>query len=179
RRVERGRLAASRRPGHQNHAEGPGNRFLEVVERRFLEAELRHVELQARLVEQAQYDLLAENGGNYRHSEIHLFRVGKTQLDSSILRQSTLRDVQCGHYLQPREQRIFQLERRLHDLVQHAVDAEAYAQHLFEGLDVDVAGTLADRVGEQRIDELDDWRFLGRALELLEIDLLVLANDLD
>ena len=73
----------------------------------------------------------------------------------------------------------FSLQRRLHDLVEHAVDAEADAEHLLVRLDVDVARALADGVGQERVHQADDRRLLGGALELLEVDLVLVADDLD
>ena len=60
RRVERRGLARARGPGDQHHAVRPVDGLHEPVELRLLEAELGHVQLQVRLVEEAQDHLLAE-----------------------------------------------------------------------------------------------------------------------
>ena len=52
--------------------------------------------------------------------------------------------------LRRRGDRVLQLQRRLHHLVQHAVDAVADAEVLLVRLDVDVAGALLDRVEQDR-----------------------------
>jgi hypothetical protein len=116
---------------------------------------------------EAQDDLLAEERGEHRHAELHLLVAGHLHLDAAVLRQATLGDVEVRHHLEPRGDRVLQPQRRLHDLVEHAVDAEADPEHLLVGLDVDVACPLADRVGQQRVHQPHDGRFLGGALEFL------------
>ena len=49
----------------------------------------------------------------------------------------------CAMTLMRDVMRVLELDRRLHDLVEHAVDAEADAEHLLVRLDVDVARPLA------------------------------------
>ena len=68
---------------------------------------------------------------------------------------------------------------RVHDLVQHAVDAVAHAQSLLVGLDVDVRCAAAQRVGENQVDQLDDGSFAGRLAQGLEVDVLVCIDDLE
>jgi len=150
----------------------------EVLERGRLEAELGHVELQVRLVEQPKHDLLAEDRRQAGDAEVHLPAAGKLHLDAAVLGQAALGDVQLGHHLDARRDGVLQPQWRLHDLVQHAVDAEADAEHLLVRLHVDVAGALADGVGEERVHQLDDRRLLGGLLQLLEVDLVLGADDL-
>jgi len=69
-----------------------------------------------------------------------------------------------------------------HDLVEDAVDAEADAEDLLVGLEVDVGGAAADGVDEDHVDELDDGGLVGRLLELEDVDLgarFVLVEELD
>jgi hypothetical protein len=58
--------------------------------------------------------------------------------------------------------------RRAHDLVQHAVDAEADAQVVLGRLDVDVRRAVLDRLGDEQVDELDDRRVLDDLLDVGE-----------
>jgi len=53
------------------------------------------------------------------------------------------------------------LGRELIDVVQHAVDAKAHRALLAPGFDVDVAGTLLERVLEQPVDDVDDVCVVG------------------
>ena len=62
---------------------------------------------------------------------------------------------------------------------EHAVDAVAHAELLLVGLDVDVARALLDGVEQDHVDEADDRRVLARLLELEEVDVLVVAGELD
>jgi hypothetical protein len=72
---------------------------------------------------------------------------------------------------------------RTQHFAQHAVDAEAHHQAVLEGLDVDVRGVLAYRLGEQRVDQADDRRVvlalhqvggLGQLVsELLQVQALI------
>jgi hypothetical protein len=50
---------------------------------------------------------------------------------------------------------------------QHAVAAEAHHRIALVGLDVDVAGLLAHRLGEQRVDHADDRRVVLGVEEIL------------
>ncbi len=91
RRVERGRLARAGRARDQHHAPGLVDGPLEVVERLLVEAELRHVELQVRLVEQPQDDLLAPHRRQHRDAEVHLAALAELQLDAAVLRAAGAR----------------------------------------------------------------------------------------
>ena len=50
--------------------------------------------------------------------------------------------------------------------LQHAVDAEAHAQLVAVGREVDVGGALLDGLGDDPVDELDDRRVVGRLAQL-------------
>jgi hypothetical protein len=111
---------------------------LKSLELLLLEAELGHVELQVRLVEQAQTIFSPNSVGSTRRGSPSPCPC-RAQLDAAVLRQAALGDVEVGHDLDARGDRVLQLERRLHHLVEHAVDAVADAELLLVGLDVDVA----------------------------------------
>ena len=72
RRIQGGGLSRTGGPRDQHHSERLVDRALEVLELVFLEAELRHVELEVRLVEEPHHDLLAEEGRADRDAEVHL-----------------------------------------------------------------------------------------------------------
>ncbi len=144
-----------------------------------LEAELGHVELQVRLVEEAQHDLLAEERRQRRDAEVHLLAASHLQLDAAVLRQAPLGDVQLRHDLEPRRDRVAQLHRRLHHLVEHAVDAVADAEFLLVRLDVDVRRVALDGVGEDQVHELDDRRVLGLARQLADVDVVLVLDQLE
>ncbi len=147
-----------------------------------LEAELRHVEHQLLLVEQAEHDLLAEERGERGDAEVELARAAvdlELDLDAAVLRQALLGDVELGHDLDARDERVAQLQRRMHHVVEHAVDAEADAHLLLVRLDVDVGGAALERVDQQHVDEPDDRRVLAHPRQVREVDLVVVFDDLE
>ena len=123
-----------------------------------LEAELGHVQLQLVLVQDADDDLLAVDGGQRgdAHVDDLLERGGvDLGLDAAVLGQAPLGDVDAGDELEPGRDLVLQVHRRLHVLVQHAVDAQAHAELLFVGLEMDVRSPLDDGVVEDQVDQLD------------------------
>ena len=73
------------------------------------------------------------------------------------------------HDLDARRDRRRHLCRWTLDLVEHAIEAVAHAQTVFEGLDVDVARLRLDRAPDQLVDEADDRRVAGDIPETLGI----------
>ena len=82
------------------------------------------------------------------------------ELDAAVLRHAALGDVELRHDLEARDERRLELQRRLHDFLQRAVDAVAHAQLVLEALEVDVRRAALHGVGEDRVDELDDRRVI-------------------
>ena len=102
------------------------------------------------------------------------------QLDAAVLRHAALGDVQLRHDLEARDERRLELHRRLHDLLQRAVDAVAHADVVLEALEVDVRRAALHRIREDGVDELDDRRILHLRGERRGGDvLLLLLDDLD
>ena len=181
-RIERVGLAAAGRPGDQHHAPRLGDGVLELGQRLGLEAELRHVEHQLVLVEETKDDLFAEQRRQARDAEVDfLGRAvdGEADLDAAVLRQPLFRDVELRHDLDARGDRVAELHRRRHDVVEDAVDAEPDAELLLVRLDVDVAGALLDRRHQHQVDEPDDRRLAALLLERGDVDLLELLEHLD
>ena len=158
------------------------DRDFQLLERHRLEAELRHVEHQLVFVEQTHDDLFAEQRRQTRDAEVDLFGlpvVGEADLDASVLREPLLGDVELRHDLQPRRDRVAELHRRRHDVVQDAVDAEAHAEFLLVRLDVNVARTLLNRRHQHEVHQPDDWRFTALLFERGDVDLVQLLEHLD
>ena len=80
-----------------------------------------------------------------------------------------------GHDLHARDRAGDHALRDLRGLAQHAVHAEAHAHLAALGLEVDVRGALLDRLGDDRVDELDDRRVLGGLADLGDVGELLLA----
>ena len=83
---------------------------------------------------------------------------GDPEADASVLRQALLGDVELRHDLDARDDQRRDGAPALQDFAQHAVDAEAHHQAVFERLDVDVRGVFLHRLREHRVDETDDGR---------------------
>src|SRR5437867_5928764 len=153
----------------------------ELLEAPLVEAELRHVELQRVFVENAEDRLFAEDRRKRRDAEVDLAGV-IPELDAAVLRHPAFGDIEVGHDLQPRENRRFQPLRRRQHLVEHAVHPKADPEDLLVGLEVDVGGALLDGVDQHHVDQFHDRRFVGRLLQLEDVDLgafLAVLHDLD
>ena len=179
RRVKRGGFARARRPRHQHHAVRHVDGLLEVVELLLLEAQLRHVELQVPLVEETHDDLLAEERGQGRDAEVHLLTLADLQLDAAVLGEAALGDIQLGHDLEARGDGVFEFQRRLHHLVEQAVDAVAHTHRLLVRLDVDVRRAALHGVHEDEVHQLDDGRLFRRALQIVGVQFFFGAPELN
>ena len=79
-------------------------------------------------------------------------------LELAVLRTPPLDDVHVGHDLDAADERRAHVGRQRQHLVQRAVDAEADAHLLVGRLDVHVRRTVAQRLGDDLVDDLDDGR---------------------
>ena len=68
---------------------------------------------------------------------------------------------------------------RLHQVAEHAVDAVADARALLVGLDVDVAGPVADRRQERDVDQVDDRAALDHPVEVGDYGFFELVQPLN
>src|SRR6476646_4730223 len=143
--VERGGLAAARRPGDQHHAVGLSNVAPEALE--VVVAETHHVEHQRAellahglFVQHAQYGVLAVNGGHDGHAEVDLPPV-VLDAEAAVLRDPALGNVQLAHDLNAGDDGGLVLAGdRVHGLLQHAVNAVLDHHRVVAALDMDVAG---------------------------------------
>ncbi len=180
-RVERVGLARARGTRDEDDAVRLGDGPLEPLEGLLLEAELGHVEHQLRLVEKPHDDLLAPEGGQHRDAEVELAALvvdPHADLDAPVLRQALLGDVEPGHDLDARDERVAHLHGQGHELPHDAVHAETDPESPLVGLDVDVGGALLQRLDEEVVRDLDDGRRLARACEAREIDLVLFGLEL-
>src|SRR6185312_7251926 len=174
--IQRSRLTRTGWSRDEHHAVRILNRFHQLALCTRLDAEGLEIEGKISLVENTQYDLLTEQSGKRRDAEVDDL-AADLELDASVLRDASLCDVQAGHDLEARDESRAHLERRFHYFAKHAVDAIANAQLLLETLEVDVRRALVQRVGENRIDELDDWRFVDCDCQRRSGHLLLLFLD--
>src|SRR5208283_2104241 len=180
--VQRVRLARSGWSRDQHHAVRLQDGFLKLDQRFRLEAEFGHIEPQVFFIEQAEHDLLAPERRQRGNAEVELLSLARDlhfEHDAAVLRQALLADVKLRHDLQARSDRVFQLQGRIHDRLQNAVNAEAHAEFSLVRLHVDVAGPALHGIGQHQVHELDDGSFIRSLFEFLERDLFLFALDLD
>ena len=96
--VERRRLAAAGRTGHQHDPVRQRQRCLELVDDRRRQTQFRVVELDRRAVEDAHHDRFAIQRRHGGDAEIDLLAAHR-QPDAAVLRQTALRDVELRHDL--------------------------------------------------------------------------------
>ena len=94
-------------------------------------------------IEHAQDNAFAELRGQGRDAQID-HAAGDVLLDAAILREAALGDVELRHDLDARGDGVLELHRRLHDLVEHAVHAEAHAETLLVRFEMDIRGAALD-----------------------------------
>ena len=80
--------------------------------------------------------------------------------------RAPLGDVEVGHDLDPRDQSGREPPRHGGRVDRDAVDPVADAQVAVAGVEVDVGGAAPDGVGDDRVDELDHRRVVGRLAKL-------------
>src|SRR5206468_10639409 len=83
------------------------------------------------------------------------------ELDTAVLGQAALGDVELGHELDARDQRCLKIAGRRVNVVQDAIDAIAHPQLFLKWLDVDVRGALFQSPSDPGIDQAEDRRLAG------------------
>ena len=164
--VERRRLSAAGRAGHEDDALGLSDLIAERLERLAIHDAGDRL-LQAAAIEQSQYGLFAPDRRVRRRADVEAAAVDRGA-ESPVLRRAMFGDVHPRQHLQARNDRRSQRRQQIRDLVQQAVDAEPDLEAVLVGLEVNVARAIADAARE---DAIDDRRGrLQRAL-ILQIEL--------
>ena len=173
RRVERGRLAGAGRAGDQDHPVGLGE--ARASSARSCPSEKPRSVRSRRAVELSRMRMTTfspHTVGRVATRRSILLAVGVDR-EAAVLRDAPLGDVDVGHDLEPADDAGLDRLGRAHDLVQHAVDAEAHPQVVLGRLEVDVRRAVLDRLRDQQVDVLDDRRVLDDLLDLGEVVLLL------
>jgi hypothetical protein len=139
---------------------------MHAVEDILRHAELRDVQLDRRLVEDAQHDAFAELRGQRRNAQIHLAATER-DLDAAVLRDAALGDVQGSQHLDARDDRQRERLGRRRHFVEGTVNPVANLELVLERLEVDVARLVADGLPHDQIDEADDGRLLRHRLDVV------------
>src|SRR5262249_1960573 len=98
--------------------------------------------------------------------------------DAAVLRQTLFGDVKLRHDLDPRHDRVAELHRRIHDVVENPVDAVSNPELLLVWFDVDVARALLNSRHQHDVDESDCRWLFALLRERVGADFLELLQDL-
>ena len=112
----------------------------------------------AALVEQPQHHLLAPDRRRWWTTRMSSARPSIVHADLAVLRAAPLDDVHVGHDLDAADERRAHRAGQVEHVVQRAVDAEPDPHPVVLRLDVDVGGAVAQRLGDDLLDDLDDRR---------------------
>ena len=88
------------------------------------------------------------------------------EADAAVLRGAALGDVELGHDLDPGNETGHEAAGHGCGVDDHAIDPETDPHVAVARIEVDVGGAAAHPVGDHRVDELHDWRLLGRFTQL-------------
>src|SRR3989440_6903059 len=178
-RVQRDRLAAARRTGDQDHALG----LRQVLEVQLLleglVAERIDPERGLGGIENTQHDLLAEQGRAGAHAKVDGAILRQLHLDAAVLGDAPLGDVEARHDLQTGRKLLRQLNRRLCDLLEYSVHAQAYPVELLERLEVNIRSAAADGIEHDLVDEAHDRGVFDVVAPDFLVELVLPAGDLE
>jgi len=155
--VERRRLAAAGGADADHHPEGRADELAPGLVGVGRHAEVGALEQGPALVEEAHRDLLAEDCRRRRHPDVEGATVD-LERRLAVLGPAPLDDVHAGHDLDPADQGRAHLDREGGDVVEGAVDPEADPELVVLGLEVDVGGPVAQRLGDHQVDHLHHGR---------------------
>ena len=176
--IQRGGLARAGRPGHQDNAVRAFNQRLPAL--RVMGREAQRIKVLDRVVgvEDTHHHFFAEGRGQGRDAHLDLIPARVAGLDAPILRPALFHDVHAPEQLDARRHRAQHAHRHLVHRMQHAVDAEADHALLAPRLQVDVTGTLVERVLPQPVHHLHHALVVGVELfvGLAELDQLLEAG---
>ena len=146
-----------------------------LAERRRVHADRVQVERRHRPIEHPHNHALAEHRRQHAHAQIDRVAADR-QLDAPVLRQPALGDIEVRHHLDAGRNRKRQMPRRRHHFVQHAVGLDANLELVFERLEVQVAGVLANRHQQHHVQQLANRCAIGQGRHVVEIDRPIGAN---
>src|SRR3954452_1556300 len=165
--VQRRRFAGAGGSGDEHHSVRLFDELAELeqhllVEAEDVEAQALEVGVHRLLVQDADDRILAVRGGDDGDAEVD-GAAGDAQFETAVLRHALLGDVELRHDLDARNDRaVVALVDRLERFVEDAGDAVLDDHFVVARFDVNVRGAALDRVEDDRVDQLDDWRRLLR-----------------
>ena len=170
--VKRGRFARAGRAGDENDPVGDTDQLAELTIGLFPHTEASQVELHGPLVQDPHDKALAVDHRDDRDANVD-FPTVDPELDSPVLGQSLLGDVQLGHDLQTRDNGSLEtVDFRRHRLgLKDTVDAVTHDDPACLGFDVHVTGPSVDRLDEDLVDEPNHGGFLRLFAQLTAVGL--------
>ena len=148
---------------------------MQVLRLPLVQAKACQVERDRPLVENSHDHLFAVDGRNGVHAKIDPLVAG-AQGDGTVLRNALLGDVHFRQHLESRNDHDEDALRRRRQLVEHAVDAQPELAAVLERLQVDVAGTIPQRLLEYLVDHPDDPAVGIRGRRHIEVeDILIIV----
>ena len=178
RRVQRGALSGSGRPGRQDGAIGLLERPLVELALVVLHPQAVEIHDHGLLVEDAEHHRLAVHAGQRDDADVDVAALDR-EPDAPVLGQATLGDVEVAHDLDARH------DARDHPSGdgrrggEHPIHPEAHPHLGALRLEVDVRRTELDRLGDDRVHQLDDRRVLGGLAQVDDLGGIVLVLLLD
>src|SRR5450830_929861 len=171
-------LAGAGGAGDDNHTIRLADDVVEQGQRIIEESKVLKGHHGTALVQDAQNDLLAVDGGQRTDAEVDGL-VLDAQGDTAVLGLAPLGDIHIGHDLDAREHAGLDVARQFLLLLQDTVDTVADAQVVLLRLHVDIRRALDDGLGDEGVDQPNDGRVLTHLAQLLDADLFAtFCNDL-
>src|SRR4030095_13745419 len=153
--IERGRLSRPRRPGNQDNAVGTPDKLGKLLEVIVRQAELANADLNIVFVQDPHDHRLAVVRRDDADAEVQILVAG-SNFDAAVLRAAPLGNVHLSQNLDAGNDGPEQAARWAIALMQNSIDPVANANHLFEGLDVDVRGPELHGLFDHQIDKAND-----------------------
>ena len=184
-RVQRHRLAATRRAGNENHPVRPADRVHQQCLLVGVVAQVLDADQRSAGIENTHHDLFAEQCRQCRDPEVDRPVLRQHQLQASILRHAFLGDVELRDDLDARGHLVLDHQRWLRNLDERAVETVADPVVLFERLEVNVGCAGGDRIEQDLLDVADDRRVVDfgavvldsrRCRQLVEVDLQIFGR---
>src|SRR5262249_53458622 len=132
-------------------------------------------------VEQPHDDFFAIQRGDRGNTKVEFLLFAVLYVlnhDAAVLRQPLFADVQLSHDFDTAGDGIAQFQGRLHDVLQHAVDAKPSTIFFFVGFDVNVTSAPLDGVGQNQVDQLNDRRLVRGLLQRSQVHLGFFGSNL-
>ena len=155
--IKRGGFSAARRSGKQNYAVRVAEDFIDNLVFRRRETEFLTGKSERRFIENTDNELFAVNRRERRYTEIVL-RAVDDKIDSSVLRNSSLRYVQAGKNFNSRADCGVRFDREIRSFLQVAVDTITDFNDFFVRLYVNIARSERNRFFDDRIDKFNRRR---------------------